>query len=37
MESLRPYGLLEMGRTGAVAMMRCADRAVAPLEPAASH
>ena len=36
MESLRPFGLLEMGRTGAVAMQRCADHASVPLEPAVS-
>ena len=36
MESLRPFGLLEMGRTGAVAMQRCADRASVSLDPAAS-
>lgn len=37
MESLRPFGLLEMGRTGAVAMQRCATRAAAlPLENAVS-
>lgn len=36
MEALRPFGLLEMGRTGAVAMQRCAGRAALPLEPAVS-
>jgi acetolactate synthase I/III small subunit len=36
MESLRPFGLLEMGRTGAVAMQRCADRAAVALETAVS-
>ncbi len=34
MTALRPYGLLEMGRTGAVAMQRCA--AAASLETAVS-
>jgi len=36
MESLRPYGLLEVGRTGAVAMQRCQERAALPLETAVS-
>jgi len=36
MESLRPFGLLEMGRTGAVAMQRCSDRAAIALETAVS-
>jgi acetolactate synthase-1/3 small subunit len=36
MESLRPFGLLEVGRTGAVAMQRCADRAAVQLETAVS-
>ena len=34
MESLRPWGLLEMGRTGAVAMHRCGDCKALPLETA---
>lgn len=36
MTSLRPYGLLEMGRTGAVAMQRCAVQASTSLETAVS-
>ena len=36
MESLRPFGLLEMGRTGAVAMQRCSDAAAVALETAVS-
>jgi len=35
-ESLRPFGLLEMGRTGAVAMQRCAAKAATSLETAVS-
>jgi len=35
-EALRPFGLLEMGRTGAVAMQRCANRLALPLETAVS-
>ena len=35
-ESLRPFGLLEMGRTGAVAMERCSARAAVALETAVS-
>lgn len=34
MESLRPWGLLEMGRTGAVAMHRCGECKALPLESA---
>lgn len=36
MEALRPFGLLEMGRTGAVAMEPCAGKAALSLEPAVS-
>jgi acetolactate synthase-1/3 small subunit len=35
-ESLRPFGLLEMGRTGAVAMQRCAEHAALSIETAVS-